>query len=109
MPKYDFNHTFAWVFSCKFAAYFQNAFKNISGWLLLKIMACLATQNFQVLHVNNGQTFSTSKKIPSSRAYDINRGSIIAFRENGKGHNGLESPCSSFNLVPPGSFYKALE
>ena len=46
MPKCDFNKvakqlywncTSAWVFSCKFAAYFQNTFsKNISGWLLLK-------------------------------------------------------------------------
>ena len=30
IPKYDFNkvakHTSAWVFSCKFAAYFQNTF-----------------------------------------------------------------------------------
>ena len=29
MPKYDFNkvaRTSAWVFSCKFAAYFQNTF-----------------------------------------------------------------------------------
>ena len=46
MPKCDFNkvalqlywnHTSAWVFSCKFAAYFQNTFpKNTSGGLLLK-------------------------------------------------------------------------
>ena len=44
-PKCDFNkvakqlywiHTLAWVFSCKFAAYFQNTFpRNISGGLLL--------------------------------------------------------------------------
>ena len=42
MPKYGFtkvtkqlyrNHTLAWVFSCKFAAYFQNT----SGELLLYI------------------------------------------------------------------------
>ena len=27
MPKFDYwNHTSAWVFSCKFAAYFQNTF-----------------------------------------------------------------------------------
>ena len=45
MPKSDFNyvafqlywnHTTAWVFSCKFAAYCQNTFlRNTSGWLLL--------------------------------------------------------------------------
>ena len=36
----------------------------------------------------------TSKKIPTSRAFDINLRSIIAFCENGKGHTGLESVCS---------------
>ena len=31
------NRTSAWVFCCKFAAYFQNTFfRNSSGWLLLK-------------------------------------------------------------------------
>ena len=31
------NNTSAWVFSCKFAEYFQSTFpKNTSGWLLLK-------------------------------------------------------------------------
>ena len=45
MPKCDFNkvakqlywnHTSAWVFSCKFAAYFWKPFpKKISKWLLL--------------------------------------------------------------------------
>ena len=45
MPKCDFNkfamqfywnHTSAWVFSCKFAAYFQNSFsQNTTGGLLL--------------------------------------------------------------------------
>ena len=44
MPKCDFNkipnqlfwnHTFPWMFSCKFAAYFRNTFpKNNSGGLL---------------------------------------------------------------------------
>ena len=48
MPKCDFNkvalqlywnHTWAWVFPGKFAAYLQNIFtKNTSGWLLLKIV-----------------------------------------------------------------------
>ena len=47
MPKCDFNkvalqlywnRTSAWVFSCKFAAYFQNTFsQNTSGWLLLNL------------------------------------------------------------------------
>ena len=45
VPKCDFNkvakqlysnHTLAWMFSCKFAAYFQNTFpKSTSGGLLL--------------------------------------------------------------------------
>ena len=29
------NRTSEWVFSSKFAAYFQNNFKNTSGWQLL--------------------------------------------------------------------------
>ena len=40
MPKCDFNKvkfietTLAWIFSCKFAAYFKNIFsKKIFGWL----------------------------------------------------------------------------
>ena len=35
------NHTL--VFSCKFAAYFQNTYfpKNTSGWLLLDILQCV--------------------------------------------------------------------
>ena len=43
MPKCNakqpyWNHTSAWVFSVKFATYFQNTFPgNISGWLLLTI------------------------------------------------------------------------
>ena len=47
MAKCDFNkvtlqlywnHTITWVFSCKFATYFQKLFnKNISGWMLLQI------------------------------------------------------------------------
>ena len=45
MPKYDFskvalqlywNHTSAWVFSCKFAAFFQNTF----SWKHLWVTAC---------------------------------------------------------------------
>ena len=37
------NHTSAWVFSCKFAAYFQNNFlKNASGRLLLIEVFCNA-------------------------------------------------------------------
>ena len=37
MEWFHWNHTSAWVLSCKFAAYFQNTFlKNTSGWLLLK-------------------------------------------------------------------------
>ena len=37
------NHTSVWVFSCKFAAYFQNTFtKNTSEWLLLSFVSkCL--------------------------------------------------------------------
>ena len=45
IPKCDFNkfakelywnRTLAWVFSCRFAAYFQNTFsRNTSGWMLL--------------------------------------------------------------------------
>ena len=47
MPKCGFSkvalqlywyHISAWVFSCQFAAYFQNTFpKNTSGWLLLRL------------------------------------------------------------------------
>ena len=47
MPKWDFNkaasqlywnHTSVWVFSCKFAEYFQKSFlKNTSGRLLLAL------------------------------------------------------------------------
>ena len=37
MPKFDFNnvanHTSAWVFSCKFAAYFQNTFFLEHHWM----------------------------------------------------------------------------
>ena len=36
MQVHSINCTSAWVFSCKFAAYFQNTFpKNTYGWLLL--------------------------------------------------------------------------
>ena len=36
MQVHSINCTWAWVFSCKFAAYFQNTFpKNTYGWLLL--------------------------------------------------------------------------
>ena len=48
MPKCNFNkfamqlywnRTLTWVFSCQFAAYFQNTFhRNTSGWLSLKIL-----------------------------------------------------------------------
>ena len=58
--------------------------------------------NFHVLYICEWQTnIFTSKKIPTSRAFDINLRSIIAFRENGKGYTGLESVCSYLNLVPP--------
>ena len=57
--------------------------------------------NFNVLYVNGRPTFPLAKKIPTSRAFDINLRSIIAFGENGKGHTGLESVCSYLNLVPP--------
>ena len=57
MPKCDFNkvtlqlywnRTLAWVFSCKYAAYFQNTFSlNTSGRLLLSLynFACKSTAN----------------------------------------------------------------
>ena len=51
MPKCNFNevalqlycnHTSAWVFSCKFAAWFQKPFlKRTFGWLLLKLWIVL--------------------------------------------------------------------
>ena len=36
MPKCDFNkyRTSAWVFSCKFAAYFQNTFSQKHLWVV---------------------------------------------------------------------------
>ena len=43
----------------------------------------------------------TSKKIPTSRAFDTSLRSIIAFRENGKGHTGLESVCSYLKSCAP--------
>ena len=52
MPKCDFNkvakqlywiYTSAWMFYCKFPAYFQNTFpKKISGRLLLNVLLCLS-------------------------------------------------------------------
>ena len=52
MPNGDFNkvakqlylnHTSVWLFSCKFAAYFQTPFlKNISGKLLLDIVGVIS-------------------------------------------------------------------
>ena len=57
MPKCDFNnfalqlywnYTSAWVFSCKFAAYFQNTFyKNTSGGLLLDLLFLKQTTAIQ--------------------------------------------------------------
>ena len=40
MPKQlDRNHTSAWVFSCKFAAFSRTPFpKSTSGWLLLFVV-----------------------------------------------------------------------
>ena len=59
MPKCDFNNvavqlygncTFAWVFSCKFAAYIQNTFtKNISRGLVLSIVNVLSELTESVL------------------------------------------------------------
>ena len=45
MRKYEitlyWNHTLAWVFSCKFAAYFQNTFpKNTCGGLVWDLLVC---------------------------------------------------------------------
>ena len=41
------NRTSAWVFSCKFAAYFQNTFlKNTSGWLILNNCRVLLFSKF---------------------------------------------------------------
>ena len=59
MPKCDFNNvavqlygncTFAWVFSCKFAAYIQNTFtKNVSRGLVLSIVNVLSELTESVL------------------------------------------------------------
>ena len=66
MPKCDFNkvskqlywnHILAWVFSCKFAAYFQSSFpRNTSGWLLLKHSII-----YQKSHEHNPQESASSK------------------------------------------------
>ena len=60
MPKYDFNKvtlqlylhlTLAWVFSCKFAAYFQNTYKNTSGEMLLtRTLTWLLSKEFNFYH-----------------------------------------------------------
>ena len=47
MPKCDFNkianHTSAGVFSCKFAAYFQNTFSNEHLWMAAYEEICFTT------------------------------------------------------------------
>ena len=58
MPKCDFNkvalqlyrnHTSAWVFSCNFAAYFQNTFSQEHHWVT-------ASEHFdQSLHIRNSK------------------------------------------------------
>ena len=51
------NHILAWVFSCKFAAYFQSSFpRNTSGWLLLKHSII-----YQKSHEHNPQESASSK------------------------------------------------
>ena len=49
------NHTSAWVFSCKFAAYFQKTSfpKNISQWLLLYGVTRLITCQVRYVVIKN--------------------------------------------------------
>ena len=37
--RFYWNHTSAWVFSCKFAAYFQNTFSQEHLWTAASILA----------------------------------------------------------------------
>ena len=45
------------------------------------------------------------KKLPTTKAggkpFDINYRTVVAFRENGKGHSTIESVCGIMNLSPP--------
>ena len=40
MPKCDFNKVALWVFSCKFAAYFQNTFSKEHLWVAASALRC---------------------------------------------------------------------
>ena len=43
----------------------------------------------------------TDTKRAGRKPFDINYRTIVAFRENGKGHNVIESVCGFMNLPPP--------
>ena len=77
MPKCDFNkvakqlywnHTSAWVFSCRFAAYFQNNYfpKNTCGPLILDIWKCKLAKCCNIL----GPTWHVLKFITVSSLMD---------------------------------------
>ena len=76
MPKCDFNkianHTSAGVFSCKFAAYFQNTFSNEHLWMAAYEEICFTTAQFSVyFQACNQQFFRVrevcwSKRIPTN-------------------------------------------
>ena len=54
---------------------------------------------------NWSKDYYTSKTLPSTKpgrkAVDINLRTVVAFRENGKGHSDIESVCGIMNLSPP--------
>ena len=64
------NRTLAWVFSCKFAAYFQNAFfKNTYGGLPPFIMANILDFKLQQNKDNRKECKTKSVKFPSDHRY----------------------------------------
>ena len=63
MPKCDFNKVakLAWVFSCKFAAYFQNTFSQEQLWVAAS--ACKSYQIIAIVGVHAAWSISRKMRV----------------------------------------------
>ena len=82
---------------CNGTLTFENKLKEKCGLACKLILTCC--------HCNWSEDYYTSKKLHTTKAgrkpFDINYRTVVAFRENGKGHSAIESGCGIMNLSPP--------
>ena len=99
------NHTFAWVFSCKFAAYFQNTFSYEHLWVAASIqhhhalwtMANLSIITIVLVPIQRKKRFYFSSHLTMPK--DTHPANIYLFKVSNRNTRKRCKICSKFTML----------